>query len=538
MRRSTLDSAVLSVAFLGVVVLVNILALDWFFRIDLTESGQYTLSGASREAVRDLDDRLTVKAYFSEDLPPPYSQNARYVKDLLDEYYAASDGDMSYEFLDPAAEETEEDRERRKELKRDIFGRTVREETEVERELRRLGIQPVEVRVAKGDSFEAMRVYMGISLRYGDEREVIPVVTDTSTLEYDLTTLIRRLTREDVPTVGIVTGRGGPDLQRELGSLTGLIGQQYELRPLDLAESDEIPGEIDALMVIGPSKPFEQPEIDAIRSFVESGHAAGFFLDEIKVDLAATSSEPAEHGLSPLLATWGVRVRPGLVLDTRAATISVTQQRGFMRIAQPVQYPYLPVVPQLEQDHPVTRGLGEIVLPFVSPLEITADENPGLDATVLVSSSEESWVETPPYDLNPLKRWPETIRFGGPYPLLAVVSGIGAGEDGAAGRILVVGGSMLLGDQFMSATSQALMLNLVDWLLLDEAMLQIRTRGLAPAPIEELSDATRATLKWGNVVGVPLLFVLIGIVLWRLREARRRKVQAAQLERAAHGGAR
>ena len=75
-------------------------------------------------------------------------------------------------------------------------------------------------------------------------------------------------------------------------------------------------------------------------------------------------------------------------------------------------------------------------------------------------------------------------------------------------------------------TGRALVLNLVDWLLLDQAMLQIRTRGLAEPPLEEISDSTRVTAKWFNILGVPLIFVLIGLIRWRLRERRRALVMA------------
>ena len=165
------------------------------------------------------DDHLTIKAYFSDGLPPPYSQNARYVRDLLDEYYNAADGKLSYEFLDPMATESSEDKEKRKEVRRDIFGRAIREETDMERELRSLGIQPVEVRVNQGDNLEVKRVYMGISVRYGDQQEAIPVVVDTSSLEYDLTTLIRKVSRPKTPTIGLVTGRDGLDLNQDLDRL-------------------------------------------------------------------------------------------------------------------------------------------------------------------------------------------------------------------------------------------------------------------------------------------------------------------------------
>jgi hypothetical protein len=59
-------------------------------------------------------------------------------------------------------------------------------------------------------------------------------------------------------------------------------------------------------------------------------------------------------------------------------------------------------------------------------------------------------------------------------------------------------------------------------MLLDSDMLQVRTRGLAEAPLQpELSDSVRNTVKVANIVGLPLLFALFGVVRWRMREARR-----------------
>ena len=132
-----------------------------------------------------------------------------------------------------------------------------------------------------------------------------------------------------------------------------------------------------------------------------------------------------------------------------------------------------------------------------------------------------------------MQEWPATITFDGPHPLVVALAGrLGGeasddGEDSAnGGRVLVVGGSSLIQDQFMAGSGQALVLNLVDWLLLDDAMLEIRSRGLAVAPLEEISDGKRNFIKYGNIIGVPLLFVAIGLVRWRLRERRRAMVTA------------
>jgi ABC-type uncharacterized transport system involved in gliding motility auxiliary subunit len=130
---------------------------------------------------------------------------------------------------------------------------------------------------------------------------------------------------------------------------------------------------------------------------------------------------------------------------------------------------------------------------------------------------------------------------GGPYPLIVQVSGklkshfaaqahVSSAtpllaESKGEPRVIVAGGSAALWDDFMSSANQAFLLNVADWLLLDSALLNMRTRGLAEAPLDkELSDATRNTVKYGNVLGIPFLFTAFGLVRWRMREARRSRV--------------
>jgi len=523
-KKNLFENSVFAVALIGSVVLLNVLGLSVFKRIDLTKGGQYTLSDVSKQTVADLEDQLTIKAYFSNDLPAPYAANARYVRDLLDEYYNASDGKLSYEFLDPLSQESKEDKEKRKDVRRDIFGRTIRQQTDLERQLQSEGIQPVEVRVNEGDNLEVKRVYMGISLQYGDEQEAIPVVTDTSRLEYDLTTLIRKMSRTKVPVIGLITGRDGLDPRQDLSRLTGVLQQQYELRNLDLEKESKIPDDVDAILVTGPKEPFSEEEARVMEDFIHAGHAAAFLLDPMRVDLKTMEYTELHHGLDSLLKDFGVGIKPGVLLDASCAQINVTEQRGFMRIQRPVRYPFLPMVEKLDQDKPLLHGLSDIVFPFTAALEVLPDT--GVESDVLVQSSEKSWIETPPLDLNPFQRWPASISFDGPHPLVVALSSGDAGKDGEDGkagwRVLVMGTSALIQNGFMSDSGQALALNLVDWLVLDQAMFQIRSRGLAAAPLKEISDTRRNLIKYGNIIGIPLLFIFFGLIRWRLRERKRR----------------
>jgi len=532
-KKNTVDRSVLTLAVVGSLILLNIVGLRTFARIDLTRDKQFTLSKATLQTLHELEDPVTVRAYFTKDLPAPFSTNSRYVRDLLEEYYTEAGGNFSYEFIDPAAEESEEDKEIKKDVRQDIFGRAVREQTEVEHELEGLGIAPVQVRVNEGDNLEVKRAYMGIVVSYGGEREAIPVVQETAGLEYDLTTLIRKLAVEDRPKLALLTGHDSPDPRTEIGRAVGVLSQLYDLSPLNLEETPEIGPEVDALLVIAPRTPLSDAELRAIDAFVYAGGGLGAFLDAVKPDLQTMQAEEVDHGMGGILETYGVRIEPGLVLDAQSATISVSRQQGFMRIQQPVTYPFIPQPEALDADDPLTRGIASVVFPFMSPLEVEPLD--GVDGEALVQSSPRSWVHTPPYDLSPFRRWTHAeVGEQGARTMIATLSGkipshFGLGEDTEHGdaRIVVSGGASMIADQFFSQGNEALLLNMVDWLVRDDALLAVRTRGLKAAPLEEIRDSTRAMLKYGNILGVPLLLILYGLFRWRRREARRSSVSIA-----------
>ena len=60
-KRGGADRTTYGLAILGIVVLVNILAISWFVRVDLTEDGLYSLSDASRATVENLEDPISIR---------------------------------------------------------------------------------------------------------------------------------------------------------------------------------------------------------------------------------------------------------------------------------------------------------------------------------------------------------------------------------------------------------------------------------------------------------------------------------------------
>ncbi len=526
----------------GSLILLNVVSIGLFTRLDLTHDKAFTLSDATRDTLKDLENPVKVTAYFTENLPPPFSDNARYLKDLLEEYRAASHGNLSFEFIDPQSQETDEDKEKKKDVKHDIFGRAVREKTSVETELEGLGIQPVEVRVFEEDQAQTKRAYMGLAIRYGEDKDAIPVVQDTTTLEYDLTTMIRKMVRKKTPVIGIVQGHGEPALEasspedqgHDLSKFTQLLKPNYEVKAVNLG-TNPVPDDIDTLLVIGPTKPYTEDEMKAIDAWMMKGKSAGFFLDKDIIDFKTFQPTPNGENLDALVSAYGVDLGSQLVGDVECASLNVQEKRGFMVIAMPLKYPFIPMPKALEGDSPMTKGITDITLPFPTPL-FPKKDIAGLDVKPLARSSAKSWLEdASPENLNPRRDWGSAdVGFTGPYTLIAQARGQlpsyaeqGKSSENEA-RVVVAGTSSIFSPQVMGPQNAALVLNMVDWLSLDKKLLEMRTRGQSEAPFApDLSDGARNGVKYGNVIGVPLLLVIVGIVRWRLREARRRRLMSA-----------
>ncbi len=537
------NTAFFVVGVLLVVVFANLLSLKGFLRLDLTRDKKFTLSSASIETVKNLADTMTVSAYFTEGLPSPYAQHSRYVKDMLEEYLAASTGKFAFEFLDPAAAETEEDKAKKKETKRDIFGRMIREPTSVETELSELGLQPVEIRVIEDDQQQTKRAYMGIVIRYQEKHEVIPVVQNLSDLEKDMTSLMRKLTRMREPKLGVVKDPMGPQIER----VSQALRQNMVVEAIDLTKEGNIADDVDALLVVGSGEHFGEHGAEKIDAFLRKGKSAAILLDRNQIDPRSFQQQPVgprskTHEVFDLLKDYGIEIDAALVADASCASLNVQENRSGFTFSLPVKYPFVPELMNLSFESQITKGLSGVVLPFISKLTITPKDN--LKVDVLARSSKVSWLEKDHLDLNPRRNWGEAnIVPDGPHPLIAEARGVlparnteGApldaqanGSKGLESRLVVMGTSAFMWDDFLSPPNQVLALNIVDWMLADSALLEMRAREFADAPLDaDLSDGIRQAVKYGNIIGIPILLVLYGLVRWRMRESRRRTLKINQ----------
>ena len=238
---------------IAAVVLLNVVGQSLFFRVDLTASQIYSLSPSSKAVLNKMDDLVTAKVYFSEDLPGRYGNNGRFLQDILEEYAAYSGGNLKFEFYQPDDDE------------------------KLAEEAVKYGIQPVQLQVVENDKLEIKRVHMGLVFLYEDQREVIPVVQTTTGLEYEITSKIKKLVDDQKQVIGFAQFAG---LETKTQNVQLQLGESYRVHPVPMAEV--VPANVNLLFVSGVTDSVSEGELQNLRDYIDRG--GNLFLAQSKID--------------------------------------------------------------------------------------------------------------------------------------------------------------------------------------------------------------------------------------------------------------
>jgi len=299
--------ALLAIVF-GVVLFfaVNIVSNMWFgaARLDLTQSGLYTVSEGTRATLDGLEEPVTMRFFFSRSAVtgyPTINAYASRVRDLLQEYVALAGGNLLFEEIDPVTFTPEED------------------------EAVAYGLTGVPTQ-------EGEKVYFGlVGTNSTDGQEIIAFFNSDREpyLEYDLTSLVFHLSQIEPPRLGVLSalplesGLGGVMAMMQGNAQPFAIYQQLsETFDVEMLadDIDRIPEDISTLLVAHPADFSEQTRY-AIDQFVLRGGNAIILVDPLSEAAGAASTGMGGQPISDvsdlpeLFAAWGIDYDPGQVVS-------------------------------------------------------------------------------------------------------------------------------------------------------------------------------------------------------------------------------
>jgi len=519
-REYHLYSLAWLIILLGWALVMNYLSNKFFLRVDLTSSKAYTLSKATKQALRELKAPVLIRGYFSSNLPAVLKSDLALTKDLLNEYRIYGKGKIKLEAIDP---------EKNPSLKDDLRNR---------------GVFPVQFQVRGATDLAFTEGYMALEVQYLDQRQVFSNVVDLEDFEYAISSTILKLASEPPISVAFLSGHEEPDAYQELKTLRSVIEKQYQFSVVSTITGEAIPEEINLLLVIAPKRLNEQDKY-ALDQFLMRGGKIIFLLDGVEVVEEYLVGFPKDDGLDDLLAHYGITRNHDLVMDEVNARVSM--RRGIFQIVQ--NYPlwvkiyvsrYKEAV--LIKDHPILAQLDAITLPWASSINFSGSEP--LKAIELLKTSPQSWTQVGQFSLDP-ERLPSPIPAPGmgreSRALAILVQGSFTSfykdkpaptteesesreknklEQSPETSILVVGNSRFIKDEYLALGNSNLdfIINAIDWMTLGGKLIGVRSKATVERPIDqELSIAKVLTVRFLGPFLLPIAIIIYGLARFQVR---------------------
>ncbi len=218
------------------------------------------LSKATKDILKQLDEPVTVTAYFTEDLPPDLATTRRDFKDLLIEYASISNGKVLYEFINPNKDQ------------------------ETEQKAFQAGVQPVLVSTREKDEATQKKVFMGAVVQMGEDKEVIPFMQPGAAMEYSLSTSIKKLSVTEKPVIGLLQGHGEPSLNA-MSQVMQSLSILYQVEPVNLGDSAADLSKYKTIAIVGPKDTIPDHHFMILDNYLAKGGNLFIGIDRVEGDL-------------------------------------------------------------------------------------------------------------------------------------------------------------------------------------------------------------------------------------------------------------
>ncbi len=527
-KLGAINSLISLIVIIALVIVVNILGNKYHFKIDLTQNKIYSLSNASINLVKKINDNLIIKCFFSKNLPENYEINRRYLKDLLEEYSSYSHGKIKFEFIDPDSN------------------------PEWKNKLPALGIPKVQITGISQDKFEVKNIYMGVVFYYQDKKEVLPVLKNVRNLEYNISKIIKKLTSKKIPIIGLLSAGGTAIPEVELTKITQSLRSYMDVETIRLVKYLNIQKEVDALVIVDPRMKMTQWTLYQIDQFIMKGKPVIFLIDMTNTNFTLMRASKNTTNINQLLKKYGVEVSSALIADIRNQRIAIERKVNNFLITNTINYPFYPVFTDLNRKYPFLADFDALYFPLINKINIiSVDNKTPSNIDWLFRSSTKSYLEKEPYNIDPYQNFKlSQFNSGKKYIGGVLIKGnlnsayknvnLNILEDKELAKkknkekyeifdinkikknfiahtnnakVIVIGDSDFIKNPLIDKTMESFFMNMLDWCTDNSGLINIRSKGIKLRLLKETTESTKLFVKVFNIIVVPILLILLGIFI-------------------------
>jgi len=366
-----------------IIIIVNQLTAYKFFRIDLTEEKKYTISDATINMLKDLDEEVFVEVYLDGDLPAGFKRLQKSVRETLEEFKVYAGENLNFKFTDPTTAGSEKAR------------------NQYYMSLARKGIQPTRLfDNQNGNKIEKI-VLPGALVSVGTREEGVMLLKgnrskgseealnqSVENIEYGLANAIRKLTQIEFKKVGIIHGHGEID-SLHTSALASTLDDYYQVSHVNLRKKPDLT-HLDAIIIAQPKDEFTEEDTYKIDQFIMKGGKAVFLIDMLHVDMDSASGEgtlafPLELGLDNMFFKYGIRFNRDYILDLNCGSYPVVVGNvGDQPQVKLLKWPYFPILNNYS-NQVIVKNSDATISKFVGTIDTVKAE--GIVKTPLIFTS-------------------------------------------------------------------------------------------------------------------------------------------------------
>ena len=366
-----------------IVVLLNILSANLFFRIDLTSDKRHSVSQPTKQLMAGLKQEVDVTIYLDGEMNSGFLRLKRSVAELLDELSIYAPEGINYSFTNPTSLPQEEQK-RLMQLfaENGISPTTIYERNRDGKSVQRL-LFPW-LRISYGDKQQWVSLLKNLKGNSGEENLNISI----ESLEFQLTDAIRLLTQKEIQKIAFIEGHGELS-DYNTWDISLALSRYFQIDRGVLGTDASVLDDYKAIIIAAPTQPFSENDKYIIDQYIMRGGRVLWLIDGVRLDensLSTTGMSPTipmDVNLTDMLFRYGVRVNPMIVQDQQCLLVPVNvASEGEPAHFEPMPWYFAPLL-LTSPNHPVSRNLPQVTGTFVSCLDMVG-ENENLRRDVLL----------------------------------------------------------------------------------------------------------------------------------------------------------
>lgn len=387
---------------------VNYLASTIHARFDLTKEKRYTLSKATKDLLKNLDEEVEIDVFLKGEFPAGFKKLANSTAEFLGLLKDRNSSKIHYRFISPQDEMDGTTR---------MYGDS----------LVSLGAVPINLTVQKKASESSNIIFPVALLKYKGKQSLVNLYPGASgrisqdeinsaeaLMEFQFANALDKLSKDKKPGIAYSVGNGEP-VDGRTYDLVQTLGEGYDFKILDINAQPRIPDGVEVLLIVKPTKTFTEDEKVKIDQFVMNGGKLLCFIDNLIAEQDSLSMKPEtiafdrNLNLTDLFFRYGCRINTDLVMDLQCDLIPFvvggTMDNPQMEF---LHWNYFPILSPVNKNG---KSMGYVASRFANSIDTIQVE--GIrKQSLLVTSPNSRVISTPALiSLNENKNVPEDENF-------------------------------------------------------------------------------------------------------------------------------